>query len=43
MSDDQDECEWVNVSSGTGLLYPDKRPFNGWCVCACACACAFVD
>jgi len=19
MSDDQDECEWVNVSSGTGL------------------------
>jgi len=29
MSDDQDGCEWVNVSSGTG-----QRPLNG-CVCVC--------
>ena len=30
MSGDQDECEWVNVSSGTSLLGidPDKRPLN---------------
>ena len=40
MSDDQDGCEWVNVSSGTGLpgesrtKGPDKRPLNG-CVCVC--------
>jgi len=30
MSDDQDGCEWVNVSSGTST--PDQRPLNG-CVC----------
>jgi len=36
MSDDQDGCEWVNVSSGTGLpgVVPDKRQLNG-CVCVC--------
>jgi len=36
MSDDQDGCEWVNVSSGTGLprVVPDKRLLNG-CVCVC--------
>ena len=36
MSDDQDGCEWVSVSSGTGLLrvVPDRRPLNG-CVCVC--------
>jgi len=34
MSDDQDGCEWVNVSSGTGLPgeVPDQGPLNG-CVC----------
>jgi len=43
MYDDQDGCEWVNVSSGTGLV-PDKRPLNG-CVCVrvrvrvCVCVC----
>ena len=31
MSDDQDGCEWVNVSSS---FVPDKRPLNG-CVCVC--------
>jgi len=30
MSDDQDGCEWVSVSSGTGL----PRLSNG-CVCVC--------
>ena len=32
----QDGCEWVNVSSGTGLpwVVPDKRPLNS-CVCVC--------
>jgi len=36
MSDDQDGCEWVNVSSGTGLprVVTNKRPLNG-CVCVC--------
>ena len=33
MSDDQDGCEWVNVSSGT-LVDPDQRPLN---VCVCVC------
>ena len=33
MSDDQDGCEWVNVSSGTG-----QRPLNG-CVCVYGCCC----
>ena len=36
MSDDQDGCEWVNVSSGTSLprVVPDQRPLNGRC-CFC--------
>jgi len=36
MSDDQDGCEWVNVSSGTGSpgVAPDKGLLNGG-VCAC--------
>ena len=40
MSDDQDGCEWVNVSSGTGLprVVPDKRPLN-CCVCVCVLFC----
>jgi len=43
MSDDQDGCEWVNVSSGTGL--PDQRPLNGYvyaCVRACVRVCVHV-
>ena len=38
MSDDQDGCEWVSVSSGTDLpgFVPDQRPLNG-CVCVCVC------
>jgi len=38
MSDDQDGCEWMNVSSGTSLprVVPDKRLLNG-CVCVCVC------
>ena len=28
MSDDQDGCEWVSVSSGTGL--PNYRDFVRW-------------
>jgi len=40
MSDDQDGCEWVNVSSGTvpTQIVPDKRPLNG-SVCVCVCVC----
>ena len=41
MSDDQDGCEWVNVSSGTRVV-PDQRPLNG-CVCACACVWSSLD
>jgi len=43
MSDDQDGCEWVNVSSGTGLprVVLDKRPLNG-CVCVCVCVCVSI-
>ena len=40
MSDDQDGCERVNVSSDTGLprAVPDKGSLNG-CVCVCVCVC----
>jgi len=31
MSDDQDGCEWVNVSSGTGL--PGLKAVERLCVC----------
>jgi len=36
MSDDQDGCEWVSFSSGTGLpgVVPNQRPLHS-CVCAC--------
>jgi len=38
MIDDHDECEWVNVSSGTGSpglsRTKSKEPQNG-CVCVC--------
>jgi len=34
MSDDQDECEWVSVSSGTGSLgSPGQRAVKRVCVC----------
>jgi len=35
MSDDQDGCEWLSVSSGTGYtrVVLDQRPLNG-CVCS---------
>ena len=44
MSDEQVGCEWVTVSSGTGLprqsrpteVVPAKGPLNG-CVCVCVC------
>ena len=29
MSDDQDGCEWVNVSSGVVRVVPDKGQLNG--------------
>jgi len=40
MIDDHDECEWVNVSSGTGSctqVFPDKfhRAVKRLCVCVC--------
>ena len=38
MSDDQVGCEWVSVSSGTGL--PGlSRTKASVCVCVCVCAC----
>jgi len=34
MSDDQDGCEWVNVSSGTGLPgSPGQKAVKRLCVC----------
>jgi len=35
MSDDQDGCEWVNVSSGTYLGSPGQKTVKQ-CVCVCA-------
>jgi len=36
MSDDQDECEWVSVSSGTGSLgSPGQRAVKRVCVFVC--------
>ena len=34
MSDDQVGCEWVSVSSGTGL-----PGLSRVCVCVCVCVC----
>ena len=44
MSDDQDGCEWVSVSSGTDLpgFVPDQRLLNG-CVCVCVCVCHVIQ
>ena len=44
MSDDQVGCEWVSVSSGTGLsglsrTKAVKRLCLCVCVCVCVCAC----
>ena len=38
MSDDQDGCEWVNVSSGTYLGSPGQKTVKQ-CVCVCARTC----
>jgi len=42
MIDDHDECEWVNVSSGTGSpgfsRTKSTEPENG-CVCVCVIKC----
>jgi len=45
MSDDQDGCEWVSVSSGTGLLrlYQTKAVKRCVCVCVCACVTELLD
>jgi len=34
MSDDQDECEWVKVSSGTPGS-PGQKAVKRLCVCVC--------
>jgi len=39
MSDDQDGCEWVNVSSGTGLPgSPGQKAVKRLFVCVCVTA-----
>jgi len=45
MIDDHDECEWMNVSSGTGSPGLSRRPGQNpkrhkmvLCVCVCVCA-----
>jgi len=43
MSDDQDGCEWVNVSSGTGLPgSPGQKAVKRLCVCV-VCVCRISD
>jgi len=38
MSDDPDGCEWVNVSSGTGLPGgPGQKAVKRLCVRVCVC------
>ena len=38
MSDDQDKCEWVSVSSGTGLPGLSlTKAIKRLCVCVCVC------
>jgi len=47
MSDDQDGCEWVSVSFGTGLPGLSRTKGRNSCVCvhacvrACVCVCVF--
>jgi len=43
MSDDQVVCEWVSVSSGTGLPGLSlTKAVKRLCACACVCACVRV-
>ena len=43
MSDDQDGCEWVSVSSGTGLPGLSRTEVvKRLCVCVCVCVRACV-
>jgi len=43
MSDDQVRCEWVSVSSETGLPGLSRaKAVKRLCVCVCACACVCV-
>jgi len=47
MSDDQDGCEWVNVSSGTSLPAQSrtkavKQVYVSACVGVCVCGCVGV-
>ena len=43
MSDDQVGCEWVNVSSGTGLPgLSQTTAVKRLCVCVCVCVCVVV-
>ena len=39
MSNDQDGCEWVNVSYGTGLPpgSPGQKAIKRLCMCVCVC------
>jgi len=38
MSDDQDGCEWVSVSSGTGLPELSRtKAVKRLCACVCVC------
>ena len=40
MTDDQVECEWVNVSSGTGLPGLSRtKGVKRLSVCVCVCVC----
>jgi len=39
MIDDHDECEWVNVSSGTGS---PGLSWTKWLCCACVCYVSMV-
>jgi len=43
MSDDQVGCEWVSVSSGTGLPWLSRtKAIKRVCVCVCVRACVRV-
>jgi len=44
MSDDQVGCEWVSVSSGTGLPGLSRtKAVKRLCVCVCVCTVLFHD
>ena len=44
MSDDQDGCEWVNVSSSTGLPgSPGQQAVKRLCVCVLLIVCCIVS